>query len=126
MGGIDTLNEMEKIEVDNRDKPIENIVLEKTQVFVDPFQEADEQLEQDRAEEIERQRKEIQEAQKKKQRSQPLKIYRDGVGKYLNKGDNVVASSATTSTVTSAESTGFPAKKVKKSGNYAFKDFSSW
>ena len=41
---METLSEMEKIEVDNKDKPIEDIVLIKTQVFVDPFEEADEQV----------------------------------------------------------------------------------
>lgn len=29
VGGMDTLNEMEKIEVDNKDRPIEDIVIEK-------------------------------------------------------------------------------------------------
>lgn len=29
VGGLDTLNEMEKIEVDNKDRPIEDIVVEK-------------------------------------------------------------------------------------------------
>jgi hypothetical protein len=44
VGGMETLTEMEKIEVDNKDKPIENIVLIKAQVFVNPFEEADEQV----------------------------------------------------------------------------------
>lgn len=44
VGGIETLNEMEKIEVDNKDRPIEDIVLVKAQIFVDPYQEADEQV----------------------------------------------------------------------------------
>ena len=33
---------MEKIEVDNKDRPIEDIVLLKTQIFVNPYDEADE------------------------------------------------------------------------------------
>lgn len=44
VGGMETLLEMEKIEVDNKDRPIEDIVLVKAQVFVDPYQEADEQV----------------------------------------------------------------------------------
>lgn len=35
---------MERIEVDNKDRPIEDIVLIKAQTFVDPFEEADEQV----------------------------------------------------------------------------------
>lgn len=44
VGGMETLLEMEKIEVDNKDRPIEDIVIVKAQVFVDPYQEADEQV----------------------------------------------------------------------------------
>lgn len=44
VGGIDTLSEIERIEVDNQDRPIEDIVLQRAQIFVDPFQEADEQV----------------------------------------------------------------------------------
>lgn len=41
---MDTLNAMERIEVDNKDRPIEDIVIEAAQVFVDPFTEAEEQV----------------------------------------------------------------------------------
>lgn len=44
MGGMESLTEMERIEVDNKDKPIYDIVLVKAQVFVNPFEEADEQV----------------------------------------------------------------------------------
>lgn len=44
VGGLDILTEMEKIEVDNKDRPIEDIIIQKCQVFVDPFTEADEQV----------------------------------------------------------------------------------
>lgn len=35
---------MERIEVDNKDRPIEDIIIYKAQIFVDPYQEADEQV----------------------------------------------------------------------------------
>lgn len=35
---------MEQIEVDNKDRPIEDIIIERASVFVDPFQEADDQV----------------------------------------------------------------------------------
>lgn len=44
VGGMDTLNAMEQIEVDNRDRPIHDIVIEVAQVFVDPYAEAEEQV----------------------------------------------------------------------------------
>ncbi|XP_058460992.1 RING-type E3 ubiquitin-protein ligase PPIL2 [Malaya genurostris] len=85
VGGLEVLTEMERIEVDNRDRPIENIFIQRVQVFVDPFQEADEQLANARAAEIERLQQEVDEKQKKTAKSQPLKIFRSGVGKYLDK-----------------------------------------
>lgn len=127
---MDTLNEMEKIEVDNRDRPIEDIVLQKTQIFVDPFQEADEELAQLRADELEKQRVAVVEEQKRKQRNQPLKVYRQGVGKYLNKAsDEGSSSSAGSSTATIVTSTDVepPQKRPKKKeANYRFNDFSTW
>lgn len=44
VGGMETLNAIEQVEVDNKDRPIENIVILKAQVFVDPYQEADDQV----------------------------------------------------------------------------------
>lgn len=85
VGGLETLNAIEKIEVDNKDRPIEDIIIQKAQVFVDPFQEADEQLAAERAAEIERL---AQEAAKNKSdneagKNDVLKVYRSGVGKYI-------------------------------------------
>lgn len=44
VGGMETLSEMERIEVDNKDRPIEDIILIKAQIFVNPYEEADEQV----------------------------------------------------------------------------------
>ena len=33
---------MEKIGTDNKDRPVEDIIIEQTQIFVDPFEEVDE------------------------------------------------------------------------------------
>lgn len=130
VGGIDTLNEMEKIEVDNRDRPIEDIVLQKAQVFVDPFQEVDEQLAEQRAAEIEAQRVAVVEEQKRKQRAQPMKVYREGVGKYLSKVaggvEEASGSGGAAASSGAAVEIDLPAKKVKRSADYRFKDFSSW
>lgn len=124
VGGLETLNEMEKIEVDNRDRPIEEIVLQQAEVFVDPFKEADEQLAEQRAAVVEEQRQRAAAELKQKQRAQPVKVFRQGVGKYLDK----TASGTTTPAATAANSDEptAAAKKAKRSTDYRFKDFSSW
>lgn len=118
VGGLEVLTEMEKIEVDNKDRPITKILIEKAQVFVDPFQEADEELASERANEIERTRKEEEDKIKKKERSQPMKVFRPGVGKYLNTAQSDKPSTS------SGEST----SKIKKKDaqSYQFGNFNSW
>ena len=44
MGGLDTLSTIERVEVDNKDRPIEDIVITAAHVFVDPFAEADQEV----------------------------------------------------------------------------------
>lgn len=84
VGGLETLNAVEKVEVDNKDRPIEDIVIQKAQVFVDPFQEADEQLAVERAAEAERLAQEAAKSKSvEKAEKDELKVYRSGVGKYI-------------------------------------------
>jgi len=119
VGGMDTLTEMERVEVDNKDSPIEDIFFQSAQVFVDPYQEADDQLASERQAEIEREQKEKEELAKKKsesKKSQTLKVQREGVGKYLTKAP------AKSATSTSGE----PAAKKKKDSSYSFKNFNAW
>lgn len=113
VGGIETMNEMEKIEVDNKDRPIEDIVLIRAQVFVDPYEEADEMLAKERAEEINKQREEEQKKRQKMNAQKTLKVFKSGVGKYINPKSS-----------TSTENPDVPAKK-SKGGNYNF-NFDSW
>ena len=120
VGGLDTLNAIEKVEVDNKDKPIEDIIIQKAQVFVDPFQEADEHLLVERAAETERL---AQEAAKNKSADKSekneLKIYRAGVGKYIKMDKSEEKSEKGESSIESAV-------KRKKSMPNSFGDFSSW
>ncbi|KAG4079401.1 hypothetical protein HA402_008093 [Bradysia odoriphaga] len=123
VGGMDSLNEMEKIEVDKNDRPIENIYILKVHVFVDPFVEADEQLAKEREDEIEKQRKAIEEeAKRKQQKNQPLKVYRDGIGKYLNIG----GSGSNKTTVDNDDDVTVAKKQKRKDASYKFQNFSSW
>lgn len=128
VGGMDTLNELEKIEVDNKDQPIEDIRIESAHIFVDPFQEADEQLAKERAEELEKQQKAAADEQKRKERAQPLKVFRSGVGKYLNttaiktSGQQDAQAAASTAANVSEPTI----KKKKPNSNYGFGNFGSW
>lgn len=134
VGGLDTLNEMEKIEVDNRDRPIEDIVLQRAEVFVDPFKEADEQLAEQRSDELEQKRLAVVEEERRKQRAQPAKVYRQGVGKYLNKEAAAGATASAAAESMSASTAAAAAldlpvasvKKAKRSADYRFNDFSAW
>ncbi|KAL4711120.1 hypothetical protein ACJJTC_009491 [Scirpophaga incertulas] len=87
------------------------------QVFVDPFAEAKEQLAAERAEELKR-KSEGSGVKPKKATKQPLKIFRDGVGKYLNLQE--------VSNSKKDKSEEVPSKKSKKDANYNFGSFDSW
>ena len=41
---METLNAIERIGTDNKDRPVEDILIENAQVFTDPFVEVDEQV----------------------------------------------------------------------------------
>lgn len=118
VGGFETLNEMEKIEVDNKDEPIEDIVIQSIQIFVDPYQEADDELKTERQAEIDKAEKEKADEKERKNptKKNQLKVYREGVGKYLAK-----VKPPSTSTSSSSE----PASKKKKVSS-TFTNFSSW
>ncbi|XP_063228180.1 RING-type E3 ubiquitin-protein ligase PPIL2 [Bacillus rossius redtenbacheri] len=120
VGGLDTLTTLERVETDNKDRPIEDIVVERAQVFVDPFQEADEQLAVERAEEIKRKQQEAEAAAANKRpvtaRGGKLTVFRKGVGKYINMAEELKPDS----------SSGSPIPKKKKAPGYQFGNFSNW
>jgi peptidyl-prolyl cis-trans isomerase-like 2 len=115
VGGMDTLNEMEKIEVDKFDCPIEDIIFQSAQIFVDPYEEADEELVKLRLAEAEKLQKEKEEllAKKKKATAPKLKVFREGVGKYLAK------------TAIKGSTSEEPASKKQKNTSYTF-NFNKW
>jgi peptidyl-prolyl cis-trans isomerase-like protein 2 len=81
---METLSAMEKVEVDNKDRPIEDIMIQSTTVFVDPFSDVDEELVKERKEESERLLSEKSSKKIKEKPKPELKVYRQGVGKYIN------------------------------------------
>lgn len=81
---METLSEMEKIEVDNKDRPIEDIFIIRAQIFMDPYQEADEQLEKERIEELNKMGVEEAIRRRKMNAQKKLTVFREGVGKYID------------------------------------------
>jgi peptidyl-prolyl cis-trans isomerase-like 2 len=120
VGGFEVLTEMERIEVDNKDTPVEDIIIERTQVFVDPFQEADEQLAQERKDDVVAQEKEEEVQRKKKEKPKSMTVFRAGVGKYL---DTQVLRKTGGSDIQNLND---PPRKRKKEANYNFGSFSGW
>ena len=119
---METLAAIERIECDNKDKPIEEIVLERTSVFVDPFAEVDEQLAKERAEEMAKTKeKEMSLKEKKKSVGDTgVKVYSKGIGKFINPKLKKEAKTL------EEPSEVVPPKKKKKDVKGSFQDFSGW
>ncbi|XP_076030911.1 RING-type E3 ubiquitin-protein ligase PPIL2 [Oratosquilla oratoria] len=86
VGGLTTLSAMEAVETDNKDRPVEDIVIEAAAVFVDPFKEADVELAKERVEEAEKRKQEEEElkSRKRPKKDESLKVFRSGVGMFLD------------------------------------------
>uniref|UniRef100_A0A915KPW1 RING-type E3 ubiquitin-protein ligase PPIL2 n=1 Tax=Romanomermis culicivorax TaxID=13658 RepID=A0A915KPW1_ROMCU len=121
VGGFETLNSMERILTDDRDKPIEDIEIVDTQVFVDPFEEAEEQLVQEREKANRNESSNNQEKNKSKNIvDAKLKEYKAGVGKYVK-----TSAAIRYNRETSNHEQMLQTKKMKTSG-VNFEDFSKW
>uniref|UniRef100_A0A8B9R6F0 RING-type E3 ubiquitin transferase n=1 Tax=Anas platyrhynchos TaxID=8839 RepID=A0A8B9R6F0_ANAPL len=121
VGGFETLTAMENVESDPKtDRPKEEIRIQSTTVFVDPYEEADAQVaaEREKAQQEEEAAKTKAEVIPPKKEVQTPKTYRQGIGKYIN------MAAAKRSVEDDGPSTSTAAKKEKKSTGFG--DFSSW
>lgn len=82
------------------------------------------QLVKDRAEELKRKAETEGSQVRPKKAKQPLKVFRDGVGKYLNLQEVAPPAAPTGSKTTKGQEV--PAKKVKKDGKFGFGGFDNW
>lgn len=114
VGGLEALNAIESVETDNKDRPIEDIVLLRAVVFVDPYEEVDEELRKKREEE--RTKQEVHESAEKRKAKRVLKEFHKGIGKYIDPEEAKKSQEAV------AE---LPEKK-KKVVSGKFGDFSGW
>ncbi|GIY74473.1 RING-type E3 ubiquitin-protein ligase PPIL2 [Caerostris darwini] len=113
VGGLDTLNKMEKIETDKNDKPKEEIKIIKIIIFMDPYQEVDDELAKLRAEEKSAAEKAL--IVNKEPKTKKLKTYHQGVGKYIN-----------SAAIENSDTDGVLDTKKKKTITGKFGDFSNW
>ncbi|KAM6119715.1 RING-type E3 ubiquitin-protein ligase PPIL2 isoform 2-T2 [Phoenicopterus ruber ruber] len=121
VGGFETLTAMENVESDPKtDRPKEEIRIQTTTVFVDPYEEADAQVaaEREKVQLEEEAAKAKAEVVPPKKEVQTPKTYRQGIGKYIN------MAAAKRSVEDDGPSTSTAAKKEKKSTGFG--DFSSW
>ena len=121
VGGFDTLTAMENVESDPKtDRPKEEVLICTTTVFVDPYEEADAQIAQERKK---TQHQVDPEAKVKMSQPQPgnqgPQTYRQGVGKYIHPA-------ATKRSAEEEPSTSTATPTAKKRPSRGFGDFSSW
>ncbi|PIK58991.1 putative peptidyl-prolyl cis-trans isomerase-like 2-like [Apostichopus japonicus] len=94
VGGMDTLSAMEKVETDKKDRPKEEIQIKDCMVFVNPFEEVDEELAEER--EKLKVEEELARAGPSTSRAGPSSslvsanmeetpaVFRSGIGKYIS------------------------------------------
>jgi peptidyl-prolyl cis-trans isomerase-like protein 2 len=90
VGGIETLRVMEAIPVDDNDRPVREIKILGTEVFVNPFKQLEEEQAEERRKE-EEQKKKLDDRYIEEGRGSwysnpapaPLKTTKTGIGKYL-------------------------------------------
>jgi peptidyl-prolyl cis-trans isomerase-like 2 len=89
VGGIETLNKMEAIETDKKERPKVSIKIEDCIVFVDPYLEIDEILKQERQNGSKKQKEKDDRRIELKKAENPLdlKPKRQGIGKYINNNE---------------------------------------
>jgi len=146
VGGLETLSKMERIPTEN-EKPLADIKILETKVFIDPFKKY---LEEEAKKKEEEEKKANQSDERGEWFSNPVpkqKAVREGVGKYITAPTFKPTSTSTSTTTTTATTITTPtnttglkrplestdkdvdkiAKKQKTSGSTPqFKDFSSW
>jgi len=126
VGGLETLDKIEAIATDSKDRPKEKIVVINCQVFVNPYEEADEMLKKER-ESAEENKNKMAEASKSllKRSASTLnnepKVYKSGVGKFVNPNSVKHALDSIDDGTTDE-----PKKKKKKQVTTELKNFSSW
>ena len=127
VGGLEVLDKMERIKTDNKDKPLEEIKIIRTAIFVDPFQEIEDQINKEREELAKEEKERI--AKTEKSKKAPMRQIRGGVGSFI---DLNVVGVGKSSELEDNESSA-PKKKKLNTGNTGhvgtsrgFGNFNNW
>ncbi|KAL3994085.1 Peptidyl-prolyl cis-trans isomerase 4 [Acanthocheilonema viteae] len=125
VGGTGTLNAVEKVETDESNRPIVDVIFLNSEIFVDPFEEAEIAVEKERENiRLTKSNQEIETVASAPtaviQIPKP-KMYGVGVGKYINLPELSAATKRMTNDIAECSI----AKKIVKP-NQVFSNFSSW
>eukprot|EP00050_Salpingoeca_kvevrii_P007360 m.295669 g.295669 ORF g.295669 m.295669 type:complete len:519 (+) comp13239_c0_seq1:197-1753(+) len=112
VGGNDVLQKMEAVETGPKDRPLEDIKIISTKVFVDPFRAAD-------AAAKEKSEAELAAAEEERRRAEAPTVHRRGVGKYI------AAPMKTKLSGQGDEGQAGSSRKKFRSGS-SLRDFSGW
>ena len=127
VGGLDVLQAMEQVKTDAQDRPVKPILIAKTLVLVNPFEELDELLRRELLAEKQREAQREEEKKQAQKRSAPVKS-NVGIGNLLDLGGDDMGEERRKQILEQQnaaheEGGGFVEKRTKKGG---FGDFSSW
>lgn len=127
VGGLETLDRMEKIETDSKDVPKESIVIKNVIVYVDPFKEMDDYIESERSKSNRRPEAGDEMLEHEKQNANAssttvgLKKFRSGVGAFIDLAQMQDKESESSSVSISSSS-----KRGSSNEKSKFGDFSGW
>ena len=119
VGGIEVLDKMEKIETDAKDRPKEPIIIKRIVVYVDPFREIDDTIQEERR----KVRESETESKTKESNEGAPKKFRTGVGSFI---DLSTLSSETQEDKSGASSSSLTNIEHKQKKTKLLSDFSSW
>ncbi|CAI4224153.1 unnamed protein product [Auanema sp. JU1783] len=118
VGGQETLTSIERVPTeDSKDRPLEPVQFMRAEVFVDPFQEAEEEVQKERADILNKDKN--GEQQKEKDKVVKPKTFSSGIGKYINPQNKRVSSAV-------SASGGESEIKKQKFAKSSLNDFSKW
>ena len=121
VGGFETLDKIENSLVDKQDRPIKDVLIESTPVFVDPFEEVDQELEEERRKAIEE--KESSNNKKQANKGELSKIEIESCKRKIGALINLDKLKMKVSESVRQEVNG---QKKKKANSSSFGNFTSW
>ncbi|TKR71684.1 hypothetical protein L596_019241 [Steinernema carpocapsae] len=121
VGGMETIAEIEQVSTDNNDRPEEDVLFLAAEIFVDPFEEAQAEVDKERKAAREKGTNSKEETILEKP-----KEFSKGVGKYINPEAKEAAGGKRVATETFYLGDDIPKKKSTLKSQFQMSDFSAW